>query len=499
MSPAEQPAAGAAPAATTAEAAKTVSLADMVAATPQTEPDRAKDMIRALVDEVTRGTVTWDKNVVKSIKDGIAAIDQKLSKQLAQILHNPTFQKLEASWRGLNYLVKKSETGTQLKIKVLNVSKDELYKDLEEAADVDGSQLFQKIYGNEFDQPGGQPFGALIGDYEFGKHPNDVFMLDKIAGVAAMGFCPFISAAAPDLMNLTNWRELSRIRDLAKTFEGPEHTKWRSFRESEDSRYVALVMPRVLSRLPYGAGTQPIKEFAFEEVELEATGEAKPVPHEHYAWMNAAYALGTKLTDAFAKFGWCTAIRGVEGGGKVEDLPTHVYKSEDGDLDLKCPSEIPIGDRREKELSDCGFLPICHFKGTDYAVFFGAQTTQQPTKYDRAPANDSAQLSARLPYIMAASRIAHYLKVIARDKIGSFMEASDCEAWLNRWINNYVNTNPDAGQESKARYPLAAARIDVATIPGKPGSYRAQAFLRPWLQFEELTTALSLVTEIPKE
>ena len=291
---------------------------------------------------------------------------------------------------------------------------------------------------------------------------------------------------------------MSKPRDLEKIFETVEYTKWKSYRDSEDARFVVLTMPRVLSRLPYGANTKPVEEFGFEEVELDEKGRAKPVPHDQYTWMNASYVLGTRLTDAFAKYGFCTAIRGAEGGGKVEGLPAHVFTSDDGDPDLKCPTEIGITDRREAELSKLGFLPLCHYKNTDYSVFFGEQSTQKPKKYDRPEATANAAISARLPYMMASSRFAHYLKVIARDKIGSFMEVEDCQAWLERWIANYVSADPKPSQESKARYPLREAKIEVKEIPGKPGSYNAIAWLRPWLQLEELTTSLRMVARIPQ-
>jgi type VI secretion system protein ImpC len=292
---------------------------------------------------------------------------------------------------------------------------------------------------------------------------------------------------------------MTKPRDLERIFETEEYIKWKSYRDSEDSRFVSLVMPRVLSRLPYGANTKPVEAFNYEEVELDKGGKAKPVPHDHFTWMNASYVLGTKLTDAFAKYGWCTAIRGAEGGGKVENLPTFVFKSDDGDLDLKCPTEIGITDRREAELSKLGFLSLCHYKNTDYSVFFGAQTTQKPKKYDRPAATANAAISARLPYIMASSRFAHYLKCIARDKIGSFMERKDVQDWLERWIANYVCVDKTPSQEVKARYPLAAAQISVEEIPGKPGSYNAIAHLRPWLQMEELTTSLRMVAALPKK
>jgi type VI secretion system protein ImpC len=480
-------------------AAKSGSLLDEVLlATKQTERSRAEDLIRTLTEEALKGTVTWSRNITQTIREGIQAIDAVMSKQLAAIMHHPDFQKLEGSWRGLHHLVMNTETGATLKIKVMNVGKRELFKDLDKAVEFDQSQIFKKLYENEFGTPGGEPYGALIGDYEFTNHPEDIETLSKMSNVAAAAFCPFISAASSSLLGLKDWSDLSKPRDLEKIFESIEYAKWRSFRDSEDSRFVSLVMPRVLARLPFGAQTRPIEEFAYEEAELDSQGRHRPMPHEHYTWMNAAYVLGTRLTDAFAKYGFCVAIRGAEGGGKVEGLPAHTFVSDDGDTDLKCPSEVGITDRREAELSKLGFLPLCHYKNTDYSVFFGAQTTQKPKKYDRPEATANAAISARLPYMMATSRFAHYLKVLARDKIGSFMEASNCEAWLNRWISNYINADPNSSQDMKAKFPLAEARVEVKEIPGKPGSYNAVAWLRPWLQLEELTTSLRMVARIPK-
>jgi type VI secretion system protein ImpC len=483
---------------TTAPAAADTSFLDQVIkATPATSKERGAELIRALVDESLKGTVTFDKNMSRTLTKGIAAIDAAMSKQLAAILHHPEFQQLEGTWRGLNYLVMNSETGTQLKIRVLNVSKRTLFKEMEKSVEFDQSQLFKKLYENEFGTPGGEPYGALIGDYEFTNHPDDIALLGKISGVCASAFCPFISAASPGLMGMETWSDLSRPRDLAKIFDTVEHAKWKSFRDSEDSRFVTLCMPRTLSRLPYGANTKPIDEFAFEELELDAAGKGKPVSHDQYTWMNASYVMGTKLTDAFAKYGWCTAVRGAEGGGKVEDLPVHIFYSDEGDIDMKCPTEVGITDRREKELSDLGFLPLVHYKNTDYAVFFGAQTTQKPKKYDTDEATANAAISARLPYMMATSRIAHYLKVMARDWIGKFMEASDCEKALNRWIMGYVLGDKNADAEMKAKFPLAEAKVKVEEVPGAPGSYNAVAWLRPWLQLEELTTSLRMVAKIP--
>jgi type VI secretion system protein ImpC len=489
--------ASSAAAAKTTEAAAGSLLDQVVGATKQTERSRAEDLLRTLAEEAMKGTVTYNKNLTDTLKSGMKALDEALSKQLAAILHHPDYQKLEGSWRGLHHLVMNSETSAKLKIKVLNVSKRDLFKDTSKAVEFDQSQIFKKLYENEFGSPGGEPYGTLIGDYEFTNHPEDVELLSKMSNVAAAAFCPFISAASPSLMGFESWGELSKPRDLEKIFETVEFAKWRSFRESEDSRFVSLVMPRVLSRLPYGSATKPIEEFNFEEVELDSTGKAKPVPHDHYAWMNAAYVMGTRMTDSFAQTGFCVTIRGAEGGGKVEGLPAHVFTSDDGDPDLKCPTEIGITDRREAELSKLGFLPLCHYKNTDYAVFFGSQTTQKPKKYDRPEATANAAISARLPYIMATARFAHYLKVMARDKIGSFMEATDCEKWLNRWISNYVNGDVNANQAMKAKFPLREAKVEVKEIPGAPGSYNAVAWMRPWLQMEELTTSLRMVARIP--
>ncbi|MCG8428047.1 MAG: type VI secretion system contractile sheath large subunit [Chromatiales bacterium] len=473
-------------------------LDQVIGATKQTEESTAKDLLKTLVDEALGGTVVWDRNIAKTINKAIALLDSKLSEQLAEVMHVEEFQKLEGSWRGLKYLVSESETSASLKLRVLNVSKRELFKDLDRAVEFDQSEVFKKLYEEEFGTPGGEPYGALIGDYEFTNHPEDIELLSKMSNVAASAFCPFISASSPEQFGLESWTELTRPRDLEKIFDSKEYIKWRSFRDSDDSRFVCLTMPRALARLPYGAQTKPIEAFGYEEAPIDQDGTARSASHDDYCWMNAAYVMGTRLTQAFAKTGWCTAIRGAEGGGKVEDLPTHIFTSDDGDLDLKCPTEIGITDRREAELSKLGFLPLCHYKNTDYAVFFGGQSAQKPDKYDRPEATANAAISARLPYIMATSRFAHYLKVMGRDKIGSFMEADDVEAWLNRWILNYVNDNPDSGQYMKAKYPLKEAKVKVTEIPGKPGSYNVVSWMRPWLQMEELTASMRMVAKIPQ-
>ena len=477
-----------------------VSLLDQaIAATRQTERSRAQELLRTLTEEAMKGTVTFSRNMTRTLNDAVSAIDAVISKQLAAIMHSDEFQRLEGSWRGLNHLVMNSETGAQLKIRVFNLSKKELLKDLEKAVEFDQSQTFKKLYENEFGTPGGEPYGTIIGDYEFSNHPDDIELLSKMSNVAAASFAPFVSSAGPGMFGIENWGELPRIRDLEKVFDSSEYAKWKSFRESEDSRFVTLTMPRVLSRLPYGAATKPIDEFAYEEFEAGPDGKATAPDPNDFCYMNAAYVLGTKMTAAYASTGFCVAIRGAEGGGKVEGLPTYTFVSDDGAPDMQCPTEVGITDRREAELSKLGFLPLCHYKNTDYAVFFGAQTTQKPKKYDSPDATANAAISARLPYIMATSRFAHFLKVMARDKIGSFMEASDCSKWLNRWINNYVNNDPDAGPELKAKFPLRAAKVEVKEIPGAPGSYNAVAYLQPWLQMEELTTSMRLVAKIPQK
>jgi type VI secretion system protein ImpC len=488
---------GGAGTATTTEEGGLSLLDQAIGATKQTEPSRVEELMRTLAQEATSGTVQFNKNLTVTLRDAIAKIDAQISEQLAAVMHADRFKQMEGSWRGLNYLVKNSEIGEGLKVQLLNVSKKELAADLEKATDFDQSQFYKKVYEEQFGTAGGAPFSALIGDYYFDKSPSDVELLTNVSSVAAAGFCPFISAAGSKVFGMDSFTELSNPMDMKQLFETADYIKWNSFRQTEDSRFVTLVMPKVLARVPYGKDTKAVEAFDYEEGPVDAQGNAKPLAHDDYCWMNAAYAMAARLTDAHAQYGWCTAIRGAEGGGKVTNLPTHVFHSDDGDLDAKCPTEIGITDRREKELSDLGFLPLCHYKNTDYSVFFGAQTAQKPKKYDRPEATANAAISARLPYLMATSRFAHYLKVMARDKIGSFMEASDTELWLNRWIGNYVNASEGAGQEARAKYPLREARVEVKEVPGAPGSYTAVAHLRPWLQFEELTTSMRLVARIP--
>ncbi len=456
------------------------------------EKTYAANLIETFVKTQMQPGMVVSKDAQRSIDAWMAVIDKKISEQLNLVMHSEDFQKLEGSWRGLHYLVHQSETGTELKIKVLNVAKKDLLKDLEQASEFDQSALFKKVYGEEYDVFGGHPFGCLIGDYEFGRHPQDIALLDRIAEVSAAAHAPFLSAAAPQMFGLETFTDIGKPRDLAKIFDSVQYAKWKSFRESEDSRYVGLTMPHTLMRLPYGKETVPVDAFNFEE---DVDGR----DHKKYLWGNAAYALGTRLTESFAKYGWLATIRGVEGGGLVQGLPVHTFETDDGEVAMKCPVEVAIGDRREKELSDLGFIPLLHCKNTDYAAFFGAQSCQKAKKYDSPDANANARLGTALQYLLCVSRFAHYLKAIARDKIGSFMERSECEVWLNKWIKNYTLANPEtASFDSKAKRPLREARIDVRDDPSRPGCYEAVAFLRPHFQMEELSVGLSLVAKLPE-
>ncbi|WP_347555609.1 type VI secretion system contractile sheath large subunit [Robbsia sp. KACC 23696] len=432
-----------------------------------------------------------DKSVVAMINARVAQIDAILTDQLNAIMHDPTFQALEGSWRGLSDLVFGTETSARLKLRVLNVSKAELLKDIEGAVDHDMSVLFKKLYEEEYGTFGGAPYSLLVGDYPFGRHPRDVALLEGISKVAAAAHAPFIAAAAPSLFDLKSYTELGVPRDLSKTFESAELAPWRAFRETEDSRYVALVLPRYAARVPYGAKTQPVETFQFEE-------DVNGSDHSKYLWANAAYQLALRITNAFAQHSWPTAIRGVEGGGQVEGLAAHVFQTDEGDMALKCPAEVAITDRREKELSDLGFVSLVSAKGESSATFFGSQTVNKPGLYSTDAGNANAALSSRLPYVMAASRFAHYLKVMMRDKVGSFQSKEAISAYLNDWVSSFVLLNDSAPQDMKARFPLSAARIDVTEVPGRPGSFRATCFIKPHFQMEEMTASMRLVTDLPE-
>ncbi|MGQ4660624.1 type VI secretion system contractile sheath large subunit [Lysobacter sp. F6437] len=455
------------------------------------EHQRAKDIISELAREVLQGTVVISENLNLTLDARVAELDRMISEQLTAVMHAPQFQQLESTWRGLHYLCGQTSTGSQLKIKVLNASKKDVVKDFKSAIDFDQSALFKKVYEEEFGTFGGSPFGALLGDYNIGRQPEDMYFIEQMSHVAAAAHAPFISAASEDMFGLESFTEMGKPRDLAKVFDTVEYAKWKSFRDSEDSRYVGLTLPRFLGRLPYNPKDGTTVE-GFNYVE-DVDGN----DHSSYLWCNTAYAFGARLTKAFEDFGWCAAIRGVEGGGLVEELPTHTFRTDDGEVALKCPTEVAITDRREKELSDLGFIPLVHCKNTDYAAFFGAQSAQKSKKYNTDAANANASLSAQLQYIFAVSRVAHYLKAMMREKIGSFASAGNVEDFLNRWIAQYVLLDDNATQEAKAQFPLREASIQVSEVPGKPGVYRAVSFLRPHFQLDELSVSLRLVAELP--
>jgi type VI secretion system protein ImpC len=455
-----------------------------------TQKPFARDLVTEFVNQVLEQGTVVSKDTVAFINQRILELDDLIANQLNEIMHDPAFQKLEGSWRGLSYLVMNTETGVHLKLRLMNITKKELLDDLEKAVEFDQSQMFKKIYEEEYGTFGGHPYSCLVGDFEFTRHPQDMELLQKISQVAAAAHAPFLTAADPKLFDLDSFEHLGVPRDLAKIFESLEMIKWNSFRETEDSRYVAMLLPRVLMRLPYGANTLPAEGLNFEE-DVAGADTSK------FCWTNPAYILGQRITNAFSLYKWTAAIRGVEGGGIVEGLPAYTFKTTDGDIALKCPTETSITDRREKELSDLGFISLCHCKGTDYAAFFGGQTTQKPKVYNLEDANANANLSARLPYILAASRFAHYIKVIMRDKIGSFLTRDNVEKYLNTWIASYVVINDNASQPVKAKFPLREARIDVYDVPGKPGSYRSVIYLRPHFQMEELTASIRMVATLP--
>ncbi|MGH9466905.1 MAG: type VI secretion system contractile sheath large subunit [Terriglobales bacterium] len=451
----------------------------------------AQDMVSEYAMQVSEHSlVPGSYTVVAAIKDRIAQIDALMSAQLDEVLHHPAFQALESSWRGLHYLVSQAETGEMMKLRLLNTTLKEITNDLEKAVEFDQSGLFKKIYEDEYGTFGGNPFSLLLGDFEFGRHPQDIATLERLSNVAAAAHAPFLAMASPKMFDWSSFTEMGIPRDLAKGFETAELIKWRSFRASEDSRYVSLLLPHFLLRLPYGPDTVPVEGFNYVE-DVDGTDATK------YVWGNAAYALGERICHAFSLYQWCAAIRGAEGGGLVEGLPAHTFRTQGGDIALKCPTEVSITDRREKELSDLGFIALCHRKGGDQAAFFGAQTTNKPIKYNTAAANANARISAQLPYMLAASRFAHYLKVIMRDKIGSFMTKENVASYLNTWIADYVLLDDSAPQSVKANYPLREARVDVFDIPGKPGCYKAVVFLKPHFQLDELTASVRLVAELP--
>lgn len=456
--------------------------------------EAVEQAVKTLAEQALQHAGVVSDDAIRTIQSMIAELDRRLTQQVNEILHHEDFQKLESSWRGLHYLINNTETDEMLKIRVMNVSKKELGKTLKRFKGItfDQSPIFKKVYEEEYGQFGGEPYGCLVGDYTFDHHPDDVELLKQMAEVSASAHAPFITSPAPSLLNMDSWQELSNPRDLTKIFQTPEYAGWRSLRESDDARYLGMAMPRFLGRLPYGSKTSPVDEFAFEE-DVEGTD------HGRYCWANAAYAMACNINKSFKHYGWCSRIRGVESGGAVEGLPTHTFPTDDGGVDMKCPTEIAISDRREAELAKNGFMPLLHKKNSDFAAFIGAQSLQKPFEYEDPDATANANLSARLPYLFATCRFAHYLKSIVRDKIGSFKERDDMERWLNDWIMQYVEPDPEASETAKAKRPLGNAEVRVQEVEGNPGYYTSQFFLRPHYQLEGLTVSLRLVSKLPSE
>jgi type VI secretion system protein ImpC len=452
--------------------------------------ERGKDMVKQFISEVLAGSITMARDTEAMLNARIAQIDQLVSLQLSAVMHHPDFQKLEGTWRGLRYLLAQSETGEMLKVKILNVPKKELLKDLQRAPEFDQSALFKKVYEEEYGVFGGSPFGALMGDYEFDRSGPDIELLEKIAQVASAAHAPFLTGASPEMLNLESFSQIDAPRDLAKIFDSTEFAKWKAFRATEDSRYVALTLPRVLLREPFGSETVPVESFQYEE-QVDGTDAGR------YLWGNAAWALGARVNQAFASYGWCACIRGVESGGLVEELPVHNFRTDSGDVAMNGPTEATITDRREKELADLGFAPLVRQKGAANACFFSVQSAQKAKVYNTDSATANARISAQLPYIFAVSRFAHYLKAMMRDKIGGYMAREEAEKFLNNWIMNYVIANDDAPASMKAQRPLKEARIEVVEVAGKPGAYRAVAFLRPHFQLDELSMSMRLVADLP--
>ncbi|MFZ2265941.1 MAG: type VI secretion system contractile sheath large subunit [Azonexus sp.] len=462
---------------------------------PKTDEARSavENAVRTLAEQALSQSTLIGNDVVKSIESIIAALDQKLTEQVNLILHHEDVQKLEGAWRGLHHLVNNTETDEMLKIRVFNITKAELGKTLKRYKGTawDQSPLFKRVYEEEYGQFGGEPYGCLVGDYHFDQSPPDVELLGEMAKISAAAHTPFITGASPTIMQMDSWQELANPRDLTKIFTTPEYAAWRSLRESDDAKYIGLAMPRFLSRVPYGARTNPVEEFDFEE----ETGAAD---HSKYTWSNAAYAMAVNINRSFKEFGWCSRIRGIESGGAVQGLPVHSFPTDDGGVDIKCPTEIAISDRREAELAKNGFMPLVHKKNSDFAAFIGAQSLHKPAEYDDPDATANANLGARLPYLFASCRFAHYLKCIVRDKLGSFKERADMQRWLQDWIMNYVDGDPARSSEAtKARRPLAAAEVVVEEIEGNPGFYTSKFFLRPHYQLEGLTVSLRLVSKLP--
>lgn len=453
-----------------------------------------ENAVSTLVREALSDDSVISEDILDTIDQMLAKIDEKLSAQVNEIIHHPEYQKLESSWRGLAYTVNNTESDATLKVNVMNVSKAELERELRgyPGAKWDQSPVFKKIYEAEFGQLGGQPYGALIGDFYFDHSASDVRLLRDLGKIAASAHAPFISSAAPTLLGMDSWNELGNPRDLSTVFDTPDYAGWHSLRDSENSRYLAITLPRVLARNVYGQNGEPVEEFNFEETTDGHEGK-------HYAWMNAAHAMAVNINRAHKEYGWTVQIRGVQSGGEISSLPVHNFDTGDGSTDMKCPTEYAISDRREGELSKSGLISLIHRKNTDRAAFIGAQSLYRPKKYQNEEATASDNLSARIPYIFAVSRFSHYLKCMVRDMIGSGREREQLERELQGWINQYVHGNPaTASDREKALLPLAAAKVEIIADEENPGYYMGKFFLRPHYQLEGMDIGMSLVSKLPK-
>jgi type VI secretion system protein ImpC len=491
----EQAAAGGAAAATVTEGSI---LDDILAETKIAKTDDAygvaKRGIETFIKEFvspSRGADKVDKAFVDSL---IAEIDQKLSRQVDEIVHHPAFQKLESSWRGLKFVVDRTDFRENIKLEILNCSKEDLQMDFEDAPEITKSGLYKIVYTREYGTLGGRPVGAVFSNYEFGPGAQDIALLTSCASVAAMSHAPFFASAGPEFLGSNNFLDLPNLKDLAAIFEGPQYTKWQSFRESEDARYVGLTLPRFLLRLPYSPKNAPAKTFQYEE---DVVGQ-----HAKYLWGNATHALATRVADSFAKFRWCPNIIGPQAGGTVEDLPLHQYEAM-GEIQTKIPTEISLSDRREFELSEEGFIPLVFRKDSDNACFFSANSPQKPKKYGQSPEGKAAELNYRLgtqlPYMFVTCRIAHYLKVLQREQIGTWKERMDLEKELNTWIRQYVADQDAVTPAIRGRRPLRQAQITVEDVPGNAGWYKVDMKIRPHFKYMGAYFTLALVGKLDKD
>ena len=449
--------------------------------------------ISTLVTQALQDQSVISDDVLDTVDAMIMALDRKISAQMNEILHHPDFQQVEGAWRGLEYCVTNSEPDATLKIKVMNVSLTELQQDARDSrgGKFDNSPTFKKVYEAGLGTLGGEPFGCLVGDFQFDQSPPSVTVLKHLAKIASASHSPFFSSASPALLGRDSWTELPQIYDVGEVFENKEYAQWKTFRESEDARYVGLCLPRVLSREPYGPNTLPVEAFNFEE---ETDGHAG----SKYAWMNAAYAMAANVARAHKDYGWTVQIRGVQSGGEVINLPVHTFETEEGDTDLKCPTEVSITARREAELSKAGLIPLVHRQNTDKAAFIGAQSVYKPRQFADPDATASDNLSSRIPYMFAVSRFAHYLNHMIRDKIGSTHEREQLQRDLQNWITQYVHLSPsNASDADKAKRPLAAAEVKIVEDPENPGYYLGNFYLRPHFQLEGMDIGMSLVSKLP--